>query len=142
MTVPELSIHISRLGFGWRQSPKNRYFIRITCPGNAYPLKHHFYVVKLGCTGVFFLILTLKHIDCGYSIKPPRTTASWRGGPNVNLIKTRYTSTHVMLTLEFYKIGSNLYPQYMFWSTKKRKLSAFFLLKLLYFTVEKLLYIA
>ena len=43
------------------------------------PLKPHFYVVKLGFTGVhilFFLFL-LKNIDCGYSLEPPR-----RGGSN------------------------------------------------------------
>ena len=40
------------------------------------PLKPHFYMVKLGFTGVFFLFL-LKNIDCGYSLEPPH-----RGGSN------------------------------------------------------------
>ena len=42
------------------------------------PLKPHFYIVKLGFTGVYiiFLISALK-IDCGYSLEPPR-----RGGSN------------------------------------------------------------
>ena len=37
--------------------------IRITCPCDFYPLAPHFYIVKLGFTGVFifFLIFTLKH---------------------------------------------------------------------------------
>ena len=38
-------------------------FIRITCPCDLYPLTPHFYIVKLGFTGVyiFFLIFALKH---------------------------------------------------------------------------------
>ena len=45
---------------------------------NVDPLKPHFYIVKLGFTGVHitFLIL-LKKIDCGYSLEPPH-----RGGSN------------------------------------------------------------
>ena len=43
--------------------------IRITCPCNEYPLKPHFYKVKLGYAGVYiFLIFGPKH---------------WRGGSNV-----------------------------------------------------------
>ena len=51
---------------------------------NFDPLKLHFYIVKLGFTGVytiFFILFLLKNIDCGYSLEPPR-----RGGSN--------TSTH------------------------------------------------
>ena len=49
------------------------------------PLKPHFYIVKLGFTGVYIIYLfLLKNIYCGYSLEPPR-----RG-------------------------GSNEYPQYMF----------------------------
>ena len=41
---------------------------------NFYLLKPHFYVVKLGFTGVYiiFLILLKKNIDCVYSLEPPR----------------------------------------------------------------------
>ena len=36
--------------------------VRITCPCDIYPLTPHFYIVKLGFTGVFiFLIFALKH---------------------------------------------------------------------------------
>ena len=36
--------------------------IRITCPCDLYPLTPHFYILKLGCTGVYiFLIFALKH---------------------------------------------------------------------------------
>ena len=39
---------------------------------NEYPLTPHFYIVKVGFTGVdiFFLFL-LQNIDCGYSLEPP-----------------------------------------------------------------------
>ena len=44
-----------------------------TCLYNFDPLKPHFYMVKLGLTGVYiiFIISTQKNIDCGYSIEPP-----------------------------------------------------------------------
>ena len=42
------------------------------------PLKPHFYIVKLGFTGVYIIFLILlKYIDCGHSLEPPR-----RGGSN------------------------------------------------------------
>ena len=42
------------------------------------PLKPHFYVVKLGFTGVYIIFLIFaQNIDCGYSLEPPR-----RGGSN------------------------------------------------------------
>ena len=53
--------------------------IRKTCPCNQYPLKPHFYIVKLGYAGVYlFFLFLLQNIDCGYSLEPPR-----RGGSNV-----------------------------------------------------------
>ena len=44
---------------------------------NFDPLKPHFYIVKLGFTGVYIFLFLLKNIDCGYSLEPPR-----RGGSN------------------------------------------------------------
>ena len=36
------------------------------------PLTPHFYIVKLGCTGVYnFFLFLLLNIDCGYSLEPP-----------------------------------------------------------------------
>ena len=62
---------------------------------NLDPLKPHFYIVKLGFTGVYIIFLfLLKNIDGGYSLEPP-----WRG-------------------------GSNEYPQSMFWA-EKWKISEF-----------------
>ena len=45
---------------------------------NFDPLKPHFYIVKLGFTGVYIIFLiSAKNIDCVYSLEPPR-----RGGSN------------------------------------------------------------
>ena len=44
---------------------------------NYDPLKPHFYIVKLGFTGVYIILLfLLKNIDCGYSLEPPRRSGS------------------------------------------------------------------
>ena len=42
------------------------------------PLKPHFYIVKLGFTGVCIIFLiSVQNTGCGYSLEPPR-----RGGSN------------------------------------------------------------
>ena len=72
-------------------------FITKTRLYNFDPLKPHFYIVKLGFTGVYIIFLIFaQNIDCWYSLEPPR-----RG-------------------------GSNEYPQSMFWA-EIWKLSDFFL---------------
>ena len=50
------------------------YFITKTYLYNFDPLKAHFYIVKLGFTGVYiiFFLIYAKIIDCGYSLEPPR----------------------------------------------------------------------
>ena len=83
-----------------------------TCPWNEYPLTPHFYIVKLGFTGVYIIFLfLLQNIDCGYSLEPPR----WG--------------------------GSNVYPQFMFWA-KIRKKSHFTSDNYRFFSLEILKYIA
>ena len=53
-------------------------FITKTCLYNFDPLETHFYVVKLGFTGVYIIFLiSAQNIDCWYSLEPPR-----RGGSN------------------------------------------------------------
>ena len=53
-------------------------FITKTYLYNFDPLKTHFYIVKLGFTGVYIIFLiSAQNIDCGYSLEPPR-----RGGSN------------------------------------------------------------
>ena len=63
----------------WRySSTKQQKITTKTCLYNFDPLKPHFYIVKLGFTGVYiFFLFLLKNIDCGYSLEPPR-----RGGSN------------------------------------------------------------
>ena len=61
----------------------NHSIITKTCLYNIDPLKPHFYIVKLGFTGVYIIFLiSAQNIDCGYSLEPPR-----RGG-------TVLTNTH------------------------------------------------
>ena len=49
-----------------------------TCLYNFDTLKPHFYIVKLGFTGVnIIFLISAQNIDCGYSLEPPR-----RGGSN------------------------------------------------------------
>ena len=46
-------------------------FITKTCLYNSGPLKPHFYIVKLGFTGVYIIFLISgQNIDCGYSLEP------------------------------------------------------------------------
>ena len=53
-------------------------FITKTYLYNFDPLKPHFYIVKLGFTGVYIIfVISAQNIDCGHSLEPPR-----RGGSN------------------------------------------------------------
>ena len=85
---------------------ENDMFITKTRLCNFDPLKPHFYIVKLGFTGVYilFFLFLLKNIDYGYSLEPPL-----RG-------------------------GSNKYPQSMFWA-EIWKIFDFFWLKIFNFSV-------
>ena len=59
--------------YSWRPC-----FITKTCLYNFDPLEPHFYIVKLGFTGVYInFLISAQNIDCGYSLEPPR-----RGGSN------------------------------------------------------------
>ena len=50
----------------------NLYNITKTYLYNFDPLKPHFYIVKLGFTGVYIIFLiSAQTIDCGYSLEPP-----------------------------------------------------------------------
>ena len=83
------------------------FYITKTYLCNFDPLKPHFYIVKLGFTGVYIIFLISdQNIDCGYSLEPPR-----RG-------------------------GSNEYPQSMFWA-EIWKISEFFYLKTFQFLEVK-----
>ena len=76
-----------------KKCPKSTYWMHFTLPitktrlYNIDPLKPHFYIVKMGFTGVYIIFrISAQNIDCGYSLEPPH-----RG-------------------------GSNEYPQSMFWA--------------------------
>ena len=46
-----------------------------TCLYHFDPLKPHFYIVKLGFTGVYIIFLiSAQNIDCGYTLEPPLTS--------------------------------------------------------------------
>ena len=52
-------------------------YITKACPYNV-DLKPHFYIVKVGFTGVYIsFLISAQNIDYGYSLEPPR-----RGGSN------------------------------------------------------------
>ena len=54
------------------------YDITKTCLYNIDPLKPHFYIVKLGFTGIYIIFLiSAQNIDYEYLLEPPR-----RGGSN------------------------------------------------------------
>ena len=77
-----------------------------TCLSNSDPFKPHFYIVKLGFTGVYNIFhISAQNIDCGCSLEPPR-----RG-------------------------GSNEYPQSMFWA-KVWIISEFYLKCFSFFEVK------
>ena len=52
-------------------------FITKTRLYNFDPIKPHFYIVKLGFTGVYIIFLiSAQNIDCGYSLEPPHRDGS------------------------------------------------------------------
>ena len=77
-----------------------------TCLYNFDPLKPHFYIVKLGFTGVYIIFLiSAQNIDCGYSLEPPREAV--------------LTSTHNLCYEEKYeKYQSFLSENFQFWEVK------------------------
>ena len=76
---PEISKCLNTLGL---LSPTSllhyRLYITKTCLYNFDPLKPHFYIVKLGFTGVYInFLISAQNIDCGYSLEPPRRGGSY-----------------------------------------------------------------
>ena len=48
-------------------------FITKTCLYSFDPVQPHFYIVKLGFTGVYInFLISAQNIDCGYTLEPPR----------------------------------------------------------------------
>ena len=73
--------YITRISYKTQQPARPPRLIRVftkTCLYNLDPLKPHFYIVKLGFTGVYIIFLiSAQNIDFGCSLEPPR-----RGGSN------------------------------------------------------------
>ena len=83
-------------------------FCHITkiCLYNFDPLKPHFYIKKLGFTGVYIIFLiSALNIDCGYSLEPPRP-----GGSN------GYPQS--IFWAEIWKIEEFLSENFHFWVVK------------------------
>ena len=69
-TVLKIMVHVT-VSFHVRSITKTRLY-------NFDPIKPHFYIVKLGFTGLYSIFLiSAQNIDCGYSLEVPR-----RGGSN------------------------------------------------------------
>ena len=83
-----------------------------TCLYNVDPLKPHFYIVKVGFTGVYInFFISAQNIDCGYSLEPP-----CRG-------------------------GSNEYPQSVFLSRNKKNIRFFYLKTFIFLVVKFSVYL-
>ena len=95
-----------------------RWLILITnCIAKIYlynfdPLKPHFYIVKLGFTGVcFFFLFLLKNINCEYPLEPPR----WGGSNGNRLGEAVLTGTpQFMFWAEIWKISEFLSENFQF----------------------------
>ena len=73
---------ISLVGQNLANLPKKTWnysrFITKTLLYNFDPLKPHFYIVKLGLTGVYIIFLiSAQNINCGYSLEPPHRSMFW-----------------------------------------------------------------
>ena len=81
---------------------------------NFDPLKPHFYIIKLGFTGVyiiyffffFIFFFLLQYMDCGYSLEPPR-----RSGSNEyhNLYLSKNTKNIRIFHLPFLVVKFSIY---------------------------------
>ena len=73
-----------------------------TCLYNFDPIKHNFYIVKLGFTWVYIIsLISAQNINCGYSLEPPR-----RGSSNDEAV---LTSTHNLCFEQKYKKISDFF---------------------------------
>ena len=111
---------------GMAKAPKNT-IITKTCLYNFDPLKSHFYIVKLGFTGVYIIILiSAQNRDCWYSLELPR----WDGS---NEYPQSMFWADCGYLLEPPRWGSsNEYPQSMFWA-ETWKITEFFIWKFSFF---------
>ena len=65
---------------------------------NIDPLKPHFYIVKLGFTGVYIIFLiSAQNLDCGYSLEPPHRVLN----RNMKNIRSFYLNIFLFLVVKF-----------------------------------------
>ena len=86
----------------------NQRHIMKTCLYSFDPLKPHFYIVKLGFTGVYIIFLiSAQNIDCGYPLEPPH----W--------VEAVLTSDHNLCFEQKYEKYQNfLSAKFSFWGGK------------------------
>ena len=68
-----------------------------TCLYYFDPLKPHFYIVKLGFTGLYIIFLiSAQNIECGYSLEPPRPST------HILCFEQKYEKYPTFLSENFY----------------------------------------
>ena len=69
----------------------------ITKTCTVYPLEPHFYIAKLGYTGVYlFFLFLLQNIDCGYLLEPPCLPTIYILSKNKKYIKNSTKNFHFL----------------------------------------------
>ena len=82
-----------------------------TCLYNFDPLKPHFYIIKLGFTGVYIIFLiSSQNIDYGYLLEPPRRVPTvYVLSRNIKNIRDFYPKIFILLVVKFQYICIGLF---------------------------------
>ena len=84
----------------------NGQIITKTCLYNTDPLKPHFYIVKLGFTGVnIIFLISAQNIDCGYSLEPPRLAEAVLTSTHNLCFEQKYEKYQSFLSENFQFLG-------------------------------------
>ena len=74
---------------------------------NVDPLKPHFYIVKLGFTGVYSIILiSAQNIDCGYPLEPTRRVLTSTHNP---CFEQKYEKYKSFISENFQFVGGKMF---------------------------------
>ena len=85
------------------------------------PLIPHFYIVKLGFTGVYlFFLFLLQNIDSGYSFKLPR-----RGASNVYNVLSNHIKIIKIFQMKFSIFNGEKKSLYIAWVCFRNDVSGF-----------------
>ena len=80
----------------------NESFITKTCLYNFDPLQPHFYIAKLGFTGVYItFLISAQNIDYGYSLEPHRRGDSNEYPQSMKTIRMFYLKIFIFLVVKF-----------------------------------------